>query len=36
MDKNFWKNVAKAAGVVIALTAVALLMYWFGRYTKTH
>jgi hypothetical protein len=32
MNKDFWKNVAKVVGVVIALTAVALLMYWFGRH----
>jgi hypothetical protein len=31
-----WKNVGKVAGVVIALTLVALLMYWLGRYKATH
>jgi hypothetical protein len=36
MDKDFWKNVAKVAGVVILLTAVALLMFWLGRYRATH
>jgi|SoimicmetaTmtLMA_FD_contig_41_1426767_length_323_multi_3_in_0_out_0_2 hypothetical protein len=36
MDKDFWKNVAKVAGVVVLLTAVALLMFWLGRYRATH
>jgi uncharacterized protein (TIGR03382 family) len=36
MDKDFWKNAAKVVGVVIALTVVALLMYWLGRYRATH
>jgi len=35
MDKDFWKNAAKVAGVVVFLTAVALLMYWLGRYRAT-
>jgi len=30
MNRDVWKNVAKVVGVVIALTAVALLMYWVG------
>jgi hypothetical protein len=32
MNKELWKNVAKVVGVVIALTAVALLMFWAGRH----
>jgi len=32
MNKDLWKNVAKVVGVVIGLTAVALLMYWLGRH----
>jgi hypothetical protein len=36
MAKEQWKNALKVAGVVIALTAVALLMYWLGRYKATH
>jgi hypothetical protein len=36
MDKDFWKNVAKVAGVVVLLTAFALLMFWLGRYRATH
>ena len=36
MNKDFWKNAAKVAGVVIALSLVALLMYWLGRYRATH
>jgi hypothetical protein len=36
MDKDFWKNLAKVAGVVVLLTAVALLMFWLGRYGATH
>jgi hypothetical protein len=32
MDKDLWKNAAKVVGVAIALTAFALLMYWFGRH----
>jgi hypothetical protein len=35
MDKDVWKNAAKVAGVVVLLTAVALLMYWLGRYRAT-
>jgi len=31
MNKDVWKNVAKVAGVVILLTAVALLMFWLGK-----
>jgi len=36
LAKNFWKNVAKVAGVVVLLTVVALLMFWLGRYGVTH
>jgi len=36
MDKDFWKNVAKVAGVVILLTVVAFVMFWLGRYRATH
>ena len=36
MDNEQWKNALKVAGVVIALTAVAVLMYWLGRYKATH
>ena len=35
MGKDFWKSAAKVAGVVVLLTAVALLMYWLGRYRAT-
>jgi hypothetical protein len=35
MDKDFWKNAAKVAAVVVLLSAVALLMYWLGRYRAT-
>jgi hypothetical protein len=36
LDKGFWKNAAKVAGVVVLLSLVALLMYWFGRQSATH
>ncbi len=36
MNKDLWKNVAKVAGVVIAATVLALVMYWLGRYRATH
>ena len=36
MSKDVWKNVAKVAGVVIAATALALVMFWIGRYRATH
>lgn len=36
MNKGFWKNAAKVAGVVILLSLVALLMYWLGRHKGTH
>jgi hypothetical protein len=36
MGNERWKNLAKVASVVIALTLVALLMYWLGRYKATH
>lgn len=36
MKKQWWKNAGKVVGVVIALTAIALLMYWLGRYKATH
>jgi hypothetical protein len=36
LAKNFWKNVAKVAGVVVLLTVVALLMFWLGKYGATH
>ena len=35
MNRDLWKNVAKVVGVVIAATALALLMYWLGRYKAT-
>ena len=36
MDKDFWKNAAKVAGVVVLLSLVALLMYWLGLHRATH